>query len=501
MPLTLRELLSFDVLREARPEILAGDAALDRVVRWVHSSEIYEIGPLLTGGELLLTTGLGLAGTDAGARRHYLREIAGRGVAGVALELGRTFPETPRELVEEARRQELPFIALHAVVPFIRITEHVNTLIVDYAGRRLRLGDSATRALNEALIAGAGVSGVLATGAEVVGAPLMLLSNSGALVAAHGVDGDRDAWRAAERGACDCPVTLHGQPWGRLVAGPGSALREEDLATALERTAVALALAMLRTGSPPSERDHQASALLRDLIEGAAEADSPVRAVIAGFHPGPGHLLVGVAVDSLETAPALAVIDRAAHILHTTALRGRVSGLVLGVLAVPRAVADAVGAASQALEEALKRLSAPQIRVAVGHPASDLGELGGSLRDARAALGLRQGTRLVTTRALTLELELVRQGDGRHAAEVARRTIGPLLDWDAAHRTDLAGTLEVFLLHGCSATRASAVLHLGRQSFYQRLQRIEALLGYPVTEPDVHAALLLATAAHRVSSR
>ncbi|MEV1201324.1 PucR family transcriptional regulator ligand-binding domain-containing protein [Microbispora rosea] len=157
MPLTLRELLSFEVLREARPEVLAGETALDRVVRWVHSSEIYEIGPLLTGGELLLTTGLGLAGTDAGARRHYLREIAARGVAGVALELGRTFPETPRELVEEARRQELPFIALHAVVPFIRITEHVNTLIVDYASRRLRVGDSATRALNEALIAGGGV--------------------------------------------------------------------------------------------------------------------------------------------------------------------------------------------------------------------------------------------------------------------------------------------------------------------------------------------------------
>ncbi|ETK35806.1 PucR family transcriptional regulator ligand-binding domain-containing protein, partial [Microbispora sp. ATCC PTA-5024] len=373
MPLTLRELLSFDVLREARPEVLAGEGALDRVVRWVHSSEIYEIGPLLTGGELLLTTGLGLAGTDAGARRHYLREIAARGVAGVALELGRTFPETPRELVEEARRQDLPFVALHAVVPFIRITEHVNTLIVDYAGRQLRLGDSATRALNEALIAGAGVAGVLATGMEVIGAPLVLLSAGGALVAAHGVAGDRDAWRAAEHAVCTSPVTLHGQPWGRLVAGPGSALRADELAIALERTAVALALAMLRTGSPPSERDRQASVLLRDLIEGTAEADPAVRAVIAGFHPGPGHMLVGVAVDAVETAAAVAVIDRAAHILHTTALRGRVARLVLGALAVPRAVADAVGAAAQALEEGLKRLGAPELRVAVGHAAADLG--------------------------------------------------------------------------------------------------------------------------------
>ncbi|MEV7970085.1 helix-turn-helix domain-containing protein [Sphaerisporangium sp. NPDC088356] len=258
---------------------------------------------------------------------------------------------------------------------------------------------------------------------------------------------------------------------------------------------------MLRTGNPPSERDRQVSALLRDLIEGTAEADSSVRAMMAGFHPAPDHVLVGVAADSLETAEALAVIDRAAHILHTPALRGRVSRLVLGALAVPRTVADAVGAASQALDEALKRLSAPQLRVAVGHPAADLADLGVSLRDARAALGLRPAARLVSTRALALDLELTRQGDGAHAADLVRRMISPLVEWDEAHRTRLVGTLEVFLLHGCSATRAAAVLHLGRQSFYQRLQRIEALLGYTVTDPDVHAALLLATAAHRVAER
>ncbi|MEV7970084.1 PucR family transcriptional regulator ligand-binding domain-containing protein [Sphaerisporangium sp. NPDC088356] len=72
MPLTLRELLSFEALRDARPEVLAGETSLDRLVRWVHSSEIYEIGSLLTGGELLLTTGLGPARRRPGhrARTH-----------------------------------------------------------------------------------------------------------------------------------------------------------------------------------------------------------------------------------------------------------------------------------------------------------------------------------------------------------------------------------------------------------------------------------------------
>ncbi|WP_277032150.1 PucR family transcriptional regulator ligand-binding domain-containing protein [Actinacidiphila oryziradicis] len=63
-----------------------------------HSSEIYEIGPLLSGGELLLTTGLGLAGADPGARRHWVREPAARDVAGVAFEIGRSLPDVPAEV-------------------------------------------------------------------------------------------------------------------------------------------------------------------------------------------------------------------------------------------------------------------------------------------------------------------------------------------------------------------------------------------------------------------
>ena len=120
MTVLLSELLDLEVVRDAKPEVLVAHDQLDRPVRWVHSSEIFEIGPLLAGGELLLTTGLGLAGVDAGARRHYLRELASRGVAALAVELGRTFRDVPAELVEEAQTHGFPLIALHSVVPFLR---------------------------------------------------------------------------------------------------------------------------------------------------------------------------------------------------------------------------------------------------------------------------------------------------------------------------------------------------------------------------------------------
>lgn len=58
--------------------------------------------------------------------------------------------------------------------------------------------------------------------------------------------------------------------------------------------------------------------------------------------------------------------------------------------------------------------------------------------------------------------------------------------------------MEVHLRHGCSPTRTAALLHIGRQSLYQRLERIELLLGAPVTDPELHAELLVAACAHRI---
>ena len=515
MALTLGEVLALDVLREAKPEVLVGSGSLDRPVRWVHSSEIYEIGPLLAGGELLLTTGLGLAGPDAGARRHYVRDLADRGVTGLALELGRTFPTAPPELVEEARRLGLPLIVLTEVVPFIRISQVANTAIVDGESARLRLGDGVSRALNDSLIAGAGVSGLLAAAAEVTGGPLVVLTAAGALVAGHGVGDHRDAWEVVDVSRHVVPVSVHGRLWGRLIAGPGSVLPEADLLAVLERTSAALSLAVLLTGSPPSRPDRLVAELLADLVGTTVpgDADYRLRSGLAGFQPRPDQQIIGVAVDGPESGPALAMLERAARKLGSTRVAGRVVGDVLALLVVGPDVRDAVGAAQSAIEAARSRIGAPELTVALGHSvpgAAGPTALAASLRAAQAALRLTLAERasrpggapaVATSRMLALELELLGNGDPSRLALLADAVIGALVEWDAAHRSELVRTLEVLLRHGGSPTRAAAALHLGRQSLYQRIERIESLLGVRVDDPTLHASLLLATCAHRLSGR
>ncbi|MFJ9565654.1 PucR family transcriptional regulator [Streptomyces fuscichromogenes] len=400
--LTLREVLALDPVRAARPELLAGEDALDRPVRWVHSSEVYEGANFLDGGELLLTNGFGLTDADDEVRRRYVRELAARGAAGLAVEVGRTLPGMPPEVTDEACRLGLPLLALHRVVPFVRIAEAANRAIV-----------------------------------------------------ARGLSGRRTVVR----------------PWG----------------------------------------DDHAAALLADLADGQAlnQPEVEARAALAGFHPGPGARLLGV---SLHGSRGVGAVDRAVRALGGAGvLRSVFPGDVLALLAVPAAVP---GDPVRAVQEALRGTAEPGATVAVGHAVGPGGWLHWSetLRAARTTLELAltvppaepappEGPSVTSARALALERELTRGGVAANRDRLAvlvQHTLGPLLAWEAAHPSDLVRTLEVHLRHGCSPTRTAALLHIGRQSLYQRLERIESLLGLEIGDPDLLGELLTAACAHRV---
>ena len=83
---TVAEILELPELRCGKPRVVAGGSGLDNRVRWVHVAEIADIAPLLSGGELVLTTGIALP-EDAEGLGHYLAELAAAGCSGLVVEL------------------------------------------------------------------------------------------------------------------------------------------------------------------------------------------------------------------------------------------------------------------------------------------------------------------------------------------------------------------------------------------------------------------------------
>jgi purine catabolism regulatory family protein/PucR-like helix-turn-helix protein/diguanylate cyclase with GGDEF domain len=279
MPLSLREVLDLDVVRRGAPHVVAGGARLDVPVRWVHALELTDVGRLLRGGELVLSTGIALPDSPS-ELTAYVASLADVGVAGLAVELGRRYTSAlPAALVTAAEARSLPVIELRREVAFIEITEAVHARIIDElllsrAAATLALGHLLTsqaeslerqahRTLISALIEGFGLTGS-ADGDD---------GEAAARARAMGVEvTGRDLVAVVVRLAD--PVTAGGQP-----AVPGAAVLSaaEEIAGACRAGGVPALVGALD--------DVRAGALLS--LPPGAEDDKPLRALAARLGPGP----------------------------------------------------------------------------------------------------------------------------------------------------------------------------------------------------------------------
>ena len=75
--MTVRAALALPPIRRGQPELVAGADALERPIRWVASGDVAWIARDLKGGELLLTTGLGI-GRRAREQRDYIDALCER---------------------------------------------------------------------------------------------------------------------------------------------------------------------------------------------------------------------------------------------------------------------------------------------------------------------------------------------------------------------------------------------------------------------------------------
>jgi len=70
MAMSIESALQLEVFSRVAVTVHAGQRNLDRLVRWVHPTEIPDIAQFLSGGEMLLTAGLGIGDTQSGRLTH-----------------------------------------------------------------------------------------------------------------------------------------------------------------------------------------------------------------------------------------------------------------------------------------------------------------------------------------------------------------------------------------------------------------------------------------------
>src|SRR4051812_34894904 len=106
---------------EMQLELLVGGEAAEAPIRWVHPTELGDPTPWLSGGELILTTGMRLK-TDV-LQREFVDRLSSRHAAGVGFGTGFDHAKLTEALCEAAREAGLPLFEVPYELPFIAITE------------------------------------------------------------------------------------------------------------------------------------------------------------------------------------------------------------------------------------------------------------------------------------------------------------------------------------------------------------------------------------------
>ncbi|MGJ5831455.1 PucR family transcriptional regulator [Streptomyces ossamyceticus] len=507
--LSVRQVLTLDRVLAGEPEVVAGAGQLDRPVRWVHVAEAPDVGVMLTGGEMVLTTGVLLAG-DEEAQAEYIRSLHRAEAAAVVLGLGRAFPTPPDVMRRAAERCGLPMVVLHRPFPFAELTEEVQSRLVRRKFAAVSLSESVRTALTGLITAGAPLQRLLDEIAQHAGCPLVVTNLAHRVLATAGErpavddvlrDWERisrqaggtegDGWIRAELGG-------RGERWGRIVLCG----YRGDIATGrllADRAAEALVLHRMLGGTAHSWEEQSAQSLLTDLVSGVVPARQLLPRARAAGLPVNRRTFVPLVVRDGEPAG----LDR---VLRMLGLSGLVAELAEGATAVLLSLARDQDAQALTAHFATRLRSESGERrtvVAAAEPRITWEEVPAGLREARhvadavaqSATGLDLPA-VVRLRDVHLRglIRLLR--DDPHVQAFAERELDGLLCGEGHAEQDLLPVLRTYLATGRNKSHTAQLHHVSRPALYRRLEAIEARLGVDLDDFEQAASVHIALLAH-----
>lgn len=462
--------------------------ALERPIRWTHSSDLADPTPFLSEGLALLTTGTQFLAADDGAPDvdavyiDYVARLAARGVVALGFGTEVARDGIPPGLAAACRAHRVPLFEVPYRTPFIAVARANAEAVAAQAYARRSWALAAQRAIALAALRPDGLGATLAELARQLDAWVGLFDASGALTRQHPAaglgpevsDGLRDeARRVLRRGArAGSTLRVGDTPFTLQTLGRGGRLRGAIAIAAGDldqesRSVVTAVIAMAGLALEQSEDAARARGQLRSGVINMLAAGQPgiaarvARETWGGLPAAP----VIVAVTDPAAARRETVTDRLE--LLAEEMRGRLffgretSGIVL-VLSPD----DAGTLAGLAADLGL--------RIGVSDPAP-YDAFASAIAQARTARDRAPapGVAPFTDPASGGVLALLGGPDARTAG---RSHLAPLLDHDAERGTALIDTVRSWLEHDGSHEATARALGIHRHTVRARVATAGRLL-------------------------
>jgi PucR family transcriptional regulator, purine catabolism regulatory protein len=489
MPLWLSTLLADPSLGA---ELVAGQAGVDRrgPIRWAHISELPDPTPWLEGGELLLTTGLGVR-DSAELQRRFVAGVADRGVVALGFAMGVSTDELPPAMRAACDEHALPLFTMPYEIPFIAVSRLVahHAFAEHYA--TLRSAVDLHRQVLGAVVTDGGIGAVLQTVAGAMpGVALVTLDFSGEELGRSDPAGTATAlpadrlWAALPRGRTRAVATVDdrtlisapvvvGDHLEALVVAVGTAPLLEHEELLFEQGVAGVSLELARHRSVRDARRARVDELLEEVAAGRTTSGLVERALRRlGIDALPRFRVLACAVPDggSATQQALCALVEDAVVAHAPPIVGRLDGSVLAI------VPDGEGIAAEVLAAAIAR-GWSGLTIGRSRAKTELDALRAAVREASVALHLDDPDAIRDVDTLGLPGLLAGIRDELGAEDFVTQVLGPVLTYDARESAHLTASLRAYLAHGCRPGPAAEELCVHRHTLAYRLDRIRDLTG------------------------
>jgi PucR family transcriptional regulator, purine catabolism regulatory protein len=505
-----------DLLRELDLRLVAGAKGAEHPVRWVHISELADPTPFLSGGELLLTTGMRLESPDE--QRAYVARLASHGLAGLGVGTGFTHETLPEAMVAAAEEHGFALFEVPYEVPFIALTEKAAAHLINEHYAVLQRALSAHERLERIVLSERGLEEVSGALSSLIGGVAVIFDARGEVLAPHGArsalpgavldelvvelrerarTGARRGWvpgGALQGRALALPVarTPHGNgsaegpmPQAWLVAAKDTGALSEFDRLMLHQAVTIVALELLRRRVAHETERRLAGDVLSAMVSGELEGAELSRrlepfglrdrAAVLVFAP-PRTLRTAV-----EDALARAVIDEA-----PAGLTAGTGGLSCALLPAGRGGDEELFALAERVRARVSAEAGAPLDAGAGRSVSS-GDLRRAFHEARCALealGLagdngasRQGGRLATYRDLGSFQLLLSLQDDEALRLFCDSILAPIEEGEGAYGGELMRSLEAFIECNGQWERAARQLYCHRHTLRYRIRRVEELTG------------------------
>ncbi len=489
------------LLDEVQLELATGAKAAAAPVRWVHISELQDPTPWLSGGELMLTTGIPLDTEEK--QRAFVSDLAGRNLAGLGFGTGFSHKRLPEALVDEAEKRGFPLFEVPYSVPFIAITEKAFTKLVNEQYEVLQRGLAIQRRLERLVLEERGLEEIAATVASAVGGTVAVLDGRGERLAGRGFRRQlsaeaiaairREVIGHAGDGHPFVPShpSLAGRALAHPVVSPGGGLPQAwvvivrdsgglgDFERLILQQAVAIvALELMRRRVEQETERRLAGDVLAAALGGMMDP-LELRRRLEPFGIGEEAAVLVFAVDNPAAAAATLEATLAADGCAAVVAPHEIGGRELLCAVLDTADTDPLEAAAKARGTLIEAHGSTRAAAGrVGPPAS----LRHSFHEARCALeatAFANGSapEVASWRDLGAFTLLLSIQDDDALGLYCDSVLGPIEEGDEEYGGELLRSLEAFIEQNGQWERAARQVYCHRHTLRYRMRKVEELTG------------------------